>query len=225
MVGDFLIAVLDLKKNPSQSFFKSSICFQLNDFVPFAAFVTTEGVSLNEVNHLLAGEIGSPVILRLERPDGNVKDVGLVRGLLPSSDPYMSTLAGIGLSIEVGNSGCSVLRVVPGGSANRCGQINAGDLLQAVRDTARSPDFIPVAGLDMDDIRSLILGPSGSHISLRLERPNPWPIPSTVYVCDGLTRGNVSHSSTDTSPTLLSSASSRHTSASPPNSDTNGFAV
>lgn len=191
-------------------------------------FVTTDGLTLSEINGLFAGENGTPVILRLERPGGSVKDVGLVRGPPLTPDTNAPSLAGLGLNIELGEYGCSVLRVVPGGSAHRHGQINVGDLLLAVRDAARSPDFVSIAGMDMDRIRSLILGPAGSLVSLRLERPNPWPLGATVYVCDGLIRGIVVAPSADHSQPpqqLPSTAAGRYPPAGPPSVDVSASTV
>ena len=138
-----------------------------------AEFIRTEGKSRVEIRDLLSGENGSPVVLRLER-QGTTLDVPLVRGVAridsngqhtPQPAPPAQQ-AGLGLAIEIADEGgCIVLDTVAGGAAQGCGKIFPGDLLLAVRDTARNADFVGTAGLDFPQVPS---------------RPNPLYRPSKL---------------------------------------------
>jgi len=57
-----------------------------------------------------------------------------------------------------------VIALVPGGPAARCGAIRVGDQLVAISD-------VEVATLAAAEIRSQIVGPDGSSVTLRLRRP------------------------------------------------------
>jgi hypothetical protein len=161
----------------------------------FPEFIRTDGLSRIEIRDLLSGEIGTPVVLRLER-QGKPVDVGLIRGLARVADngsqpnpesEAPATQVGLGLAIEIAEEGCTVLNTVVGGGAHSCGKISTGDLLIAVLDRARSTDFISTANLDFNQVRSMILGAPGSKVTLKMQKTQSKG--GAVYLCEDLVRG------------------------------------
>ena len=99
-----------------------------------------------------------------------------------------SEYVGVGITIKtLGNGQCTVVNTIPGGSAHECGKIVGGDLLLGVYDKARAPDYISTSGLDFNVIKSLIIGPKGSRISLKLQHHSGSPKTGT-YICEDLVR-------------------------------------
>ena len=70
---------------------------------------------------------------------------------------------GVGMRIQ-DDPPHTVIALVPGGPAARCGAICVGDQLVAISD-------VEVATLAATEIRSKIVGPDGSSVTLRLRRP------------------------------------------------------
>jgi hypothetical protein len=159
----------------------------------FSEFIQTDGLSRIEIRDLLSGDIGTPVVLRLER-QGKTVDVGLVRGLARIDNGWQpspeneapSTQVGLGLAIEIAEEGCTVLNTVVGGGAHSCGKISTGDLLIAVLDRSRSTDFVPTNGLDFNQVRNMILGAPGSKVTLKMQSRSKG---GAVYLCEDLIRG------------------------------------
>ena len=149
-----------------------------------------------EIRDLLSGDIGTPVVLRLER-QGKSLDVPLVRGVAridingqhnsPVKELPAAQQAGLGLAIEIVDEHCTVLDTVAGGAAHGCGKIMPGDLLLAVRDPTRASDFVPTAGLDFPQVRGMILGPPGSQVTLKMQQSRARG--GAVYLCEDLVRG------------------------------------
>lgn len=98
------------------------------------------------------------------------------------------TECGVGITIKILDNGqCTVINTIPGGSAHESGKITAGDLLLGVFDKERGPDFVSTSGLEFNDIKSLIIGPQGSKISLKLQHKQG-SVNAGVYICEGLVR-------------------------------------
>jgi C-terminal processing protease CtpA/Prc len=98
------------------------------------------------------------------------------------------TECGVGITIKILDNGqCTVINTIPGGSAHEAGKITPGDLLLGVFDKERSPDFVSTSGLDFNEIKSLIVGPHGSRISLKLQHTQG-NVRTGEYICENLVR-------------------------------------
>jgi C-terminal processing protease CtpA/Prc len=158
-----------------------------NSLMSFSEFIRTDGLSRIKIRDLLSGDIGTPVVLRLER-QGKTVNVGLVRGLAridtdrqPSPENEApSTQVGLGLAIEIAEEGCTVLNTVVGGGAHSCRKISTGDLLIAVLDRSRSTDFVPTIGLDLNQVRNMIIGAPGSKVTLKMQQSRSKPQPKAA---------------------------------------------
>ena len=102
-------------------------------------------------------------------------------------------IAGLGLAIEVSNQGqCRVLHTIVGGAAHSCGNISPGDILIAVLDRERSPEFLITAGLDFNEVKGLISGRRGTKVTLKLQRQDSFESNSSeVYLCEDLIRSPI----------------------------------
>ena len=102
-------------------------------------------------------------------------------------------IAGLGLAIEVSNLGqCRVLHTIVGGSAHSCGKISPGDILIAVLDRERSPEFLPTEGLDFNEVRGLIAGRRGTKVTLKLQHQDSFGNNTDeIYLCEDLVRSPV----------------------------------
>ena len=111
-------------------------------------------------------------------------------GVQPSLSPMdeaQLTPVGLGLGIEITEEGCTVISTVTGGGAHSCGKISTGDLLIAVLDRARSTNFVSTAGMDLNQVRGMILGAPDSKVSLKMQKSRTNG--GDVYLCEDLVRG------------------------------------
>ncbi len=112
----------------------------------------------------------------------------------------MQGIDGVGIVLEFGTESDypTVSSLVPGKSANACGLIKIGDVLMSV-------DRISTEKRTFDEIRSMIAGPVGTHVSLSFQGSQG------AYECENLVRGNVNDSipwSNHVSPSTLPAVSS-----------------
>ena len=95
---------------------------------------------------------------------------------------------GVGISIKIMENGkCTVINTIPGGSAHESGKITPGDLLLGVYDKERGEEFVSTNGLEFNEIKSLIVGPRGSKISLKLQH-SQGSVQIGEYICEDLVR-------------------------------------
>jgi len=82
-----------------------------------------------------------------------------------------SDLVGVGLCfvLSSNNNNIKVKQVIPGGSADRASAIKVGDRLIAV-DPEGSTSYLNVVGMDLAQLKPLLLGKEGTLISLELDR-------------------------------------------------------
>ena len=112
----------------------------------------------------------------------------------------MQGIDGVGIVLEFSTDSDypAVSSLVPGKSANACGLIKIGDVLKSV-------DRVSTQKKTFDEIRGMIAGPVGTHVSLSFQGSQG------EYECDKLLRGNVNDSiprSTNVSPSKLPAATS-----------------
>jgi hypothetical protein len=103
-------------------------------------------------------------------------------------------IAGLGLAIEVPPNGlCRVLQTIIGGAAHSCGKIAPGDILIAVLDRERAPEFLKTEGLDFNEVRGLIAGRRGTKVTLKLKRQDSTDSDADgIYLCEDLVRSPIS---------------------------------
>jgi carboxyl-terminal processing protease len=104
------------------------------------------------------------------------------------------SLEGIGAVLNEDDHYIAVREVVPGGAAWREGQLEAGDLIMAVKQS--SGDAVDVADMRINDVVRMIRGPKGSLVTLTIKKPDErvLMIPITrdlVVVEDAYARGAV----------------------------------
>ena len=102
------------------------------------------------------------------------------------------SLEGIGAVLSEDDHYISVREVVPGGAAWREGQLEAGDLIMAVKQSAAEP--VDVADMRINDVVRMIRGPKGTIVTLTIKKSDErvLMIPITrdlVVVEDAYARG------------------------------------
>jgi len=81
---------------------------------------------------------------------------------------------GIGASLQLDDDYVTVVEILPGGSAQQSGQLNAKDRILAVGQ-GKSGELVDVVGWRLDDVVQLIRGPLGSHVRLQVQPGNAAP--------------------------------------------------
>lgn len=98
------------------------------------------------------------------------------------------SFSGIGISFQVMNDTITVVEIISGGPSEKVG-LMAGDRIVSVNDSV-----VAGTGVQADDVRSLLRGPSGSTVDLKVVRnTSAEPLPFTV------TRGEIPVTSIDAS--------------------------
>lgn len=80
------------------------------------------------------------------------------------------SLEGIGAVLSEDDHYISVREVVPGGAAWREGQLEAGDLIMAVKQTGA--DAVDVADMRINEVVRMIRGPKGTVVTLTIKKPD-----------------------------------------------------
>jgi carboxyl-terminal processing protease len=80
------------------------------------------------------------------------------------------TLQGIGASLRERDHYIEVVELVPGGAAWKHGGLAPGDLILAVQNTGKDP--VDVVDMRLDDVVSMIRGPTGTVVRLRIQKPD-----------------------------------------------------
>ena len=75
---------------------------------------------------------------------------------------------GIGASLQLDEDFVTVVEILPGGSAQQSGQLNAKDRILAVGQ-GKTGEFVDVVGWRLDDVVQLIRGPLGSFVRLQIQ--------------------------------------------------------
>jgi len=81
---------------------------------------------------------------------------------------------GIGASLQLDDDYVTVVEILPGGSAQQSGQLNAKDRILAVGQ-GKSGELVDVVGWRLDDVVQLIRGPLGSNVRLQVQPGNAAP--------------------------------------------------
>lgn len=77
------------------------------------------------------------------------------------------SLEGIGAVLQLDNEHTKIIRLVPGGPADRSKQIRSGDLIVSVGQGADG-EMVDVVGWRLDDVVELIRGPKGTTVRLEI---------------------------------------------------------
>jgi carboxyl-terminal processing protease len=80
------------------------------------------------------------------------------------------SLEGIGAVLSEDDHYISVREIVPGGAAWRQGQLEAGDLILAVKQTGTEP--VDTADMRINDVVRMIRGPKGTQVTLTVKKPD-----------------------------------------------------
>jgi carboxyl-terminal processing protease len=80
------------------------------------------------------------------------------------------SLEGIGAVLTEDDHYISVRELVPGGAAWREGQLEAGDLILAVKQTGAEP--VDVADMRINEVVKMIRGPKGTTVTLTVKKPD-----------------------------------------------------
>jgi carboxyl-terminal processing protease len=80
------------------------------------------------------------------------------------------SLEGIGASLRERDHYIEVVELVPGGAAWRHGGLAPGDTILAVQNTGK--DSVDVVDMKLDDVVSMIRGPKGTIVRLRVQKPD-----------------------------------------------------
>lgn len=81
---------------------------------------------------------------------------------------------GIGASLQVIDDYVTIMEILPGGSAQKSGEIKATDRILAVGQ-GKSGEMVDVVGWRLDDVVQLIRGPQGSLVRLQIQPGNSAP--------------------------------------------------
>mmetsp|Transcript_19216 Transcript_19216/g.45959 ORF Transcript_19216/g.45959 Transcript_19216/m.45959 type:complete len:303 (+) Transcript_19216:49-957(+) len=153
---------------------ESSAAVSPGDVVVAISGTPITGLSTQQLALLVVGPEGSRVTLDIERQSGGATQVSLLRRPTLSSPSSSSSAmrdmsGGLGISFHQDRTGRFVVkRLVPGGSAERSGRVNAGDVLIGIGSTAAQ-------GLSQRELSRLLVGPPGSTADLRLQAPGSTP--------------------------------------------------
>lgn len=74
-------------------------------------------------------------------------------------------LSGIGVALSMVDAGARIGKIVPDSAADRCGRLNEGDVIVAVRNGEK---MVALKGKRLGDVVSLIRGPVGTTIILEI---------------------------------------------------------
>jgi carboxyl-terminal processing protease len=75
------------------------------------------------------------------------------------------SLEGIGASLQTENDYTKVLRILPGGDADKSGKLRANDFIIGVAQ-GKDGEMVNVVGWRLDDVVTLIKGPKGTYVRL-----------------------------------------------------------
>lgn len=81
-------------------------------------------------------------------------------------------LSGIGVALSTTDAGARIGKIVPGSAAHKCGKLNEGDMIVAVRNGEKA---VELKGKRLGDVVSLIRGPVGTTVTLEILPENGKP--------------------------------------------------
>jgi carboxyl-terminal processing protease len=127
---------------------------------------------------------------RLSAPDSIDAASNLMNAVASTFDPHTNylpprerenfdihmtgQLEGIGAVLREDDHYIRVVEVVPGGAAWRQGQLEVGDLIQAVQQKGKDP--VDVTDMRIDDVVQMIRGPKNTVVTLSVEKPTGDPV-------------------------------------------------
>ena len=83
------------------------------------------------------------------------------------------SLVGIGATLEAAEDGCKIRELVPGGPADRSGQLHPGDRIVSVAQNGKEP--VDIAKMPLSRATELIRGVKGTTVELTIVPANPAP--------------------------------------------------